>query len=788
MALFPTAKFEVLLPGGIVTPGRRLEAELVVRNDETIPRAEHVSLVFNSTAWAGYGSGKSRSVVTRTIFLAPLNSDLPAGELPPGVHRYPFLIEIPDWLPPAYSGSDCGIVHRLEARLDVDWAIDPTASLVPTVAMPPRTAVRTPRSTRSPAGFHDSIVLEVLLESTTVTQDEPLRGQVALRSGHDARFDAVDLCLASVAHVPMGRGDRRRGGGQTIHVPASSLRSGEPVPFVFPPTSYAFPPSFQDGFLDHQVGLFVSVDIPWAIDPSFEIAIEMLPHGSTVVGGPAEGAVGSERLRRVSMAMAQTAGLRQGLPPTLVEGAHGPVSLRLVDSARGGNIGVMVEMTYPDVELGIRFRPLGVLEGFRESPLLPPGLRDQYLLRCEPEGGRAALADADLEAFFGPVVGELGKPDEVRLSDHHFALHYTLPNDEVERMTEIARFARDILNQMAEIIAEHFSWPTLKAMTNVQLLTKDEKDLIQGQIALAQQAAQQQAQMAAQQQAMSPSPGMPPAMPSPMGQQSAPPGASMAGQAPPASPPQIPPDIQEKLSKPTWEEIEQFLRQDNIRRFRIDVETDSTIEADVGQAKQDMTEFLSTIGQVLNQSVQMVAVAPPLAKLLGAVIKQGSRLFSFGRELEDIIDTTMDQIAGMPPQQQGQEGAKGEDPQVTQMKAMIEQMKLQQKEESEKRDAQLKLLEIQTKAEIEQMKIQAEAQRTAAEQRMQEQQMLTDRVNAAEDRQMEANDRERDRQFQGYQSDRDRAFQSDESQRGREFDGEQNEAERKARQRERADT
>lgn len=463
MALFPSAKFEVLLPGGIVTPGRRLEAELVVINAEPIARAEHVSLVFNSTAWAGYGSGKSRSVVTRTIFLAPLNSDLPGGELPPGDHRYPFLIEIPEWLPPAYSGNDCGIVHRLEARLDVDWAIDPTASLVPTVAMPPRQAARTPRSTRSPVGFHDTIVLEVLLDSTTVTQDEPLRGQVALRSGHDARFDAVDLCLASVAHVPMGRGDRRRNGGQTIHVPAASLRSGEPVPFVFPPAAYQFPPSFQDGFLDHQVGLFVSVDIPWAIDPSFEIAIEMLPHGSTLIGGAAEGAVGSERLRRVSMAMAQASGLRQGLPPVLVDGAQGPVSLRLVDSARGGNIGVLVEMTYPEVELGIRFRPLGVLEGFRESPLLPAGLRDQYLLRAEPEAGRSPVADADLQAFFGAVLAELGKPDEVRLSDHHFALHYTLPNDEVERMTEIARFARSRAESLADAIARLPFPPELSA-------------------------------------------------------------------------------------------------------------------------------------------------------------------------------------------------------------------------------------------------------------------------------------------------------------------------------------
>lgn len=455
MALFPSADFKVLVDDGRVVSGQRLEGVLVLEAKEDIPRAEHVDLVFRSTAWAGYGSGKNRSVVRRQMFLSPLKHDLLKGvTLPKGEHRYPFAIDVPAWLPPGLSGPDCGIQHEIEARLDVDWAKDPVTTLVPRVEIAAGQGLREPRGTRSPNGFHAEIVIEVTLESTVITQSETLSGEIALRSGHSARFDAVVLSMRSSVAVPMGRGDRRQGAGTAIRIPAEMLRAGEPVAFSFPPNPH-LPPSYRTGFLDHDVVLDVSVDIPWATDPSFEIMLNVLPHGSTMHGAAAKAPVGSERLRRNAAAMAQATGLSVARPPGLVEGRVGPVVLRIDDAAREGHLGLGAELSFPDLELGITFRPLGALEGFRDSPLLAQGsrIRDKYLLRCKAEDERPPVPDEVLRVFFATLLTGFEQADDIRLADHHLGLHFPLPNDESPRMIEAAQ----LLQARAAVIGQEIA-------------------------------------------------------------------------------------------------------------------------------------------------------------------------------------------------------------------------------------------------------------------------------------------------------------------------------------------
>lgn len=453
MALFPDCSFQVLLPGGVLVPGTRVNGTLVVVAPEPIPRAESVDLVFRSIAWAGYGHTNHRTVDRRIMFEAPLHVDLVAQPLPAGRHEFPFAMDLPPWLPPGYIGNDCAIQHAISIRLDVDWAIDPVTKLVPVVAMLPREGTRTALTTRSPAGFHDSIVLEVTLASAVIAHDEPLIGQVALRSGHDARFDAVELRLAGAARIAMARGDTRRGGGSMIRILAESLRGGEAVPFQFPPNQH-FPASFRSSFIDHEVRLTVSADIPWATDPSFELLVDVLPVGSTIVGDTNASIVGGERLRRIAAAMAQSSGLREGHAPVLVEGnVAGAVAVRITDAPRSGRLGIDIDFEFPDVELGVAFHPLGMLEGFRTSPLLPATLSDRYLLRCTPGDARPPVSDAALTAFVHAVLANAAGADDIRFSDHHLGLHTPIPNDELPRMVDIARAAQARAKVIAEAIA-----------------------------------------------------------------------------------------------------------------------------------------------------------------------------------------------------------------------------------------------------------------------------------------------------------------------------------------------
>lgn len=433
MAIIPKCSFEVLLSGGALVPGQRVEGSLVLTAPEPIPRADHVELAFRTAAWAGYGSGKNRSVVRRDLFNAPFRVQVPK-QLAAGTHRFPFALDVPWWLPPGFSGSDCAIEHVVETRLDVDWAIDPTAKRYPLVQMAPQLGTRKPLSTRSPVNFHSEIVVEVSLASTVVALGEPLIGQIALRGAAAVRFDAVELLFASIAQITMARGDRRRSPlGMRIRIPADALRRGEPIPFQIPPHQ-SFTPTSASSFIEHDLALVVSVDIPWAVDPAFEIALQVLPHGSIIEGDATTGLVGSERLQRIAAIMAEGTGLRLGRAPVLVDGYVGPVGLRISDAPHAARLGIDVDFTFPDVELGIDFHRLGMLEGFRQSPLLPETLARAYLLRVKNE-------DASSAAFVATALAGLGAADEIRLSDHHLGIHFPLASDEPAPMVELARFA-----------------------------------------------------------------------------------------------------------------------------------------------------------------------------------------------------------------------------------------------------------------------------------------------------------------------------------------------------------
>lgn len=465
MALFPKCSFQVLVPGGVIVAGNTLDGILELTVPEEIPRAERVVLVFRSNAWVGYGSGKSRNVVRRGLLELPVQLELPDGvPLARGTHRYPFQLDIPAWLPPRYKGPDCAIEHTLEARLDVEWAIDPVTRTTPEVVLPPAEAHREPAVVRSPDGFHESLMLEVALASKVVAQGEPLTGTVALRSGHEARFDAVLVSCTSLAIMSMGRADRRQGDASTVRIPAERLRSGESVPFVIPPQA-AMPPTFSNGYIDHDVVLQVSVDIPWAFDPSFQFPIALLPEGSTIHGSETSIAVGGERLRQIAAAMAEATGLAEGVRPALVEGPVGPVDVRIADAGRAGRLGIDVSFHYPDVELGIVFRRFGVLDGFRDSALLPEGLRADHLLRFEPEGRREKVDEEALAPFVSALLDDLGSATRVRVTDYHLALHVALPDDDVQRMVDVARFARDKAEAIGKAI-ERLPFPTALAASS----------------------------------------------------------------------------------------------------------------------------------------------------------------------------------------------------------------------------------------------------------------------------------------------------------------------------------
>lgn len=213
---------------------------------------------------------------------------------------------------------------------------------------------------------------------------------------------------------------------------------------------------------------------------------------------------------------------------------------------------------------------------------------------------------------------------------------------------DVARFARDIVRMFAEIIAEHFSLETIKEISGFDLFTEQEKA------------------MAIQAQQM----GMPVNIP----------------------------NMKEKLDNPTWEQIIGLLKNNTARKFRISIETDSTIKQDQDAEKQARTEFLTAAGGFIQQAVQIPN--PELAPLLMEMLRFGIKGFKVGREMETIFDVAMKDIrekAEQPPQ------PPTEDPAVASeaAKMQLEVQKLQQdvsvRQAEMQQDAQIKSSELQIK-------------------------------------------------------------------------------------------
>jgi hypothetical protein len=246
---------------------------------------------------------------------------------------------------------------------------------------------------------------------------------------------------------------------------------------------------------------------------------------------------------------------------------------------------------------------------------------------------------------------------------------------------EVQRFSRDSLRMQAELACNHFGIETFIQMTGLKFPRRAE---------------QQQAQLEMQQMQMQ--------------------GAAMQAQGQPLDPQmqqqiaQRGQQIQQTLSQPSWEDIHEFLQNDSIRNYVIDIETNSTIDIEATEDKQELAEMMNSMSQLMNGVFPMVeqGILPfEAAKtLMLAVINK----FRLGDEVEETFR------AMQQPQPK-------EDPAMAKVKAEMERDK--QKHELEQQDAQaeaqLKQAEIQLKQMengILQEKLQMQAEFNKAEHAM----------------------------------------------------------------------
>lgn len=253
---------------------------------------------------------------------------------------------------------------------------------------------------------------------------------------------------------------------------------------------------------------------------------------------------------------------------------------------------------------------------------------------------------------------------------------------------EVQRYTRDVLRIMLEVAASKMGEETWAQATGLPYPTSEQKAQAQ-QILQAMQMQQ------------------------------------MPGQQP------QPPDQQivQAANSPSWDEILGVLTDDMLRSYKIDIETNSTIDVEATEDQKNVADFMNAMGQLMAGLSPMVDSNAMPFEAAQSIMLAVVRKYRFGTEVEE-------QFANMKPPQKGNpEAAKAQaDMQKAQQEAQVEMQRMQQEAQQAqqqlqadmqsemmklKQEQQIAMVELQAKKDADmaalQAKMEADMQKLAAQ-------------------------------------------------------------------------
>jgi hypothetical protein len=158
-----------------------------------------------------------------------------------------------------------------------------------------------------------------------------------------------------------------------------------------------------------------------------------------------------------------------------------------------------------------------------------------------------------------------------------------------------------------------------------------------------------------------------------------------------------------------WPQVLQLFRSD-MRSFRIDIETDSTVRGDMTRNQEQMNQFLAGTGQFAQAMAGAAQqFGPQVLPVMAEVYTAFARKFKLGKQAEDALDqlSTMAQQASQNPQEEAP------DPAIEKAKMEMEAMQAEAQIKGQERQAQMQAdqqktaLDMQTQAQKAQMELQS---------------------------------------------------------------------------------
>lgn len=183
---------------------------------------------------------------------------------------------------------------------------------------------------------------------------------------------------------------------------------------------------------------------------------------------------------------------------------------------------------------------------------------------------------------------------------------------------DVQEFCRELFRIALEFSASYYTPATLAGVTQLPLLFAAQKQEMQKEAQAAQQRAMMQAQMAQAQGQQAPPPQMPPPDP--------------------------------RLQLPSWEDLLKVLQDGLQRTYRIDIETNSTVDLEATEDKQSIAEFMNAFGQMMSGITPLLEQGVADFEFAKVMILEVARRFRFGRRMEDALE----QLHAPAPQDDGE--------------------------------------------------------------------------------------------------------------------------------------
>ena len=238
-----------------------------------------------------------------------------------------------------------------------------------------------------------------------------------------------------------------------------------------------------------------------------------------------------------------------------------------------------------------------------------------------------------------------------------------------EKQNELVRVALEVIRLKGEIYAETMPAQELAQMAGMQIPSQVQ---IQQQVQQIMSRAQQAAQQAMQQQ-----------VPQEQMQQ--------AKQ-------QVEAQVQELQGQVTIEQVDGLLKNQRLRPFILEIETDSTIAPNEELEKQNRIEMLTAMGGFMGQAMPLLEQAPQAAELMGEMLRFGAGAFRSNREMGQVIDDFVDKMRNAPAGEDN--SAEKAKMQVEQQKAQMEAQKMQAETQRHQRELQVREFEAKQKARV----------------------------------------------------------------------------------------